>query len=125
MGLFDSLPSAKDNTPKGDGAATPGKADGGDGSGWSKSGSALKAPPRKSPVLLNPQMLKAGGLLRTSVRPTLNAGPVRLSIQREGNLCSERFEWLFAKTLLQGAGVRAARTAGQIGTPEGGGGRWR
>ena len=72
MGLFGDLPSAKDGSSRGDGggssetpakrsdgaATTPGPTAGKTG-GWSGAGSALRAPPRKSPALLNPQMLKA------------------------------------------------------------------
>ena len=72
MGLFGDLPSAKDGSSRGDGggssetpakrsdgaATTPGSTAGKTG-GWSGAGSALRAPPRKSPALLNPQMLKA------------------------------------------------------------------
>ena len=75
MGLFGDLPSAKDGSSRGDGgrsSETPtwGRSDGvaatttpgstaGKTGGWSGAGSALRAPPRKSPALLNPQMLKA------------------------------------------------------------------
>ena len=75
MGLFGDLPSAKDGSSRGDGGRssetpTGGRSDGvaatttpgstaGKTGGWSGAGSALRAPPRKSPVLLNPQMLKA------------------------------------------------------------------
>ena len=75
MGLFGDLPSAKDGSSRGDGGrssetptggssdgvaatTTPGSTAGKTG-GWSGAGSALRAPPRKSPALLNPQMLKA------------------------------------------------------------------
>lgn len=75
MGLFGDLPSAKDGSSRGDGGRssetpTGGRSDGvaatttpgstaGKTGGWSGAGSALRAPPRKSPALLNPQMLKA------------------------------------------------------------------
>jgi len=70
MGLFGDLPSAKDEVAAKTGASggaseTPGK-DGagtsttpGAGGGWSGAGAALRAPPRKSPALVNPAMLKA------------------------------------------------------------------
>ena len=75
MGLFGDLPSAKDGSSRGDGGRssetpTGGRSDGvaatttpgstaGKTGGWAGAGSALRAPPRKSPALLNPQMLKA------------------------------------------------------------------
>ena len=96
MGLFGDLPSAKDGSSRGDGggssetpakrsdgaATTPGSTAGKTG-GWSGAGSALRAPPRKSPALLNPQMLKAQAA-------ALRAQQAKLARQKEAAVRLQR-----------------------------------
>ena len=76
-----------------------------------KAGYAPPAPPPPPPFVDHTALCQAGGLLRTTTRPTMNllillrTGMVCMSIHQEGKSCGHvrsGFEWMFSVALLPG-----------------------